>query len=418
MRRSCGLVLLCGFVLAVLGVPDPARAQRATVDQNIFLDILPALKTAPAPAWLQPGTRITYFSAAASIAGERTKLVEDPNGDWEVTYANGSKKKFREQDISGAGKGGAGYTVLSVVHLDQSVAVLEIRSYAMLTYGGPSTLALLGGAVGLPGAGSDFWMHPGVLARAPGLQVGDELQVLRMGYALNGRQFRVIRFQGKSSSWNYEETTGLLLRTTSSAETTVMVPPPGTSGPITQRAGGTLIAQNTFMNARTPAIPWARTPAPSWLANARRLRYEGTWTLYVPGSPVVPLAVYVTFDRQHFGGQWARYTQRVQMPNVPGLPPIENTTTRVYGPAQIAGLWVPPDAQTQLRPGHELDRDPATGVVTTVSTDAGGGFGITEANALHRIDYVYDSRTGILFYIRTTDRGLNTVIELRLVGVQ
>lgn len=417
MRHSFTLGLLVGLVLVVLVAPNAAQAQRASVDQNIFLDILPALRTAPAPAWLQPGTRITYFSAAASIAAQRTKLVEDPAGPWEVTGPDGSKRRYREEDISGAGKGGAGYSVLSVVYLDKSVAVLEIRSYAMLNYGGPSTLALVGGAVGLPGAGSDFWMHPRVLAQAPNLQLG-ELKVLRMGYALRGRQFRVVRFQGTNSSWNYEETTGLLLRSTSTAETTVLVPPAGSSGPVVQRAGGTIIAQTTFMDARTPAIPWAQTPAPAWLANARRLRYEGTFTVYVPGSPVVPLPVYVTLERQHFGGQWARYIQRVTMPNVPGLPPMENTTTRVYGPAHIGGLWVPPEVQSQLRVGQVLDRDPATGVVATVSNDLGGGFGVTEANEIHRIDYLYDTRNGILVYLRMADRALNTVAELRLVAVQ
>ena len=412
------LILLTGLALAVLAPAAIVRAQRASIDQNIFLDLLPGLKTAPAPAWLRPGTRITYLSAAASIAAERAKLVEDPYGDWEVTYPDGSKKRFREEDISGTGQAGAGHTVLSVVYLDRSVAVMEFRSYASLTYGGPSFLARLAGAVGIPGAGSDFWMHPAVLAQAPGLHLGTELTVLRMGYALHGRQYRVIRFQGKSSSWNYEETSGILFRSSATAETTVMVPPTGTSGPVTQRVGGTLIAQNTFMDVRTPPIPWAQAPAPSWFADARRVVYDGTFTLYVPGSPALSAPLRVTFDRQQFGGQWARYIQHEEMPNVRGLPPMESTTTRVFGPAQIGGLWVPPDVQKQLRPGQVLDRDPATGIVATVSGESGGGFGISESNDLHRIDYLYDTRNGILVFARTTNRSLNIVIEWRLLGVQ
>ena len=152
MRRSLKLILLLGLALAVLAPPGIVRAQRASVDQNILLDLLPGLKTAPAPAWLQPGTRVTYLSAAASVAAERTKLTEDPYGDWEVTYPDGSKKRFREEDISGTGRAGAGHTVLSVVYLDRSVAVIELRSYASQTYGGPSTLARLAGVVGIPGA--------------------------------------------------------------------------------------------------------------------------------------------------------------------------------------------------------------------------------------------------------------------------
>jgi hypothetical protein len=261
-------------------------------------------------------------------------------------------------------------------------------------------------------------MHPAVLAQAPGLQLGTELTVFRMGYVLHGKQYRVIRFQGKSSSWNYEETSGILFRSTATAETTVMVPPAGTSGPVTQRVGGTLIAQNTFMDVRAPAIPWAQAPAPSWFADARRLVYEGTLTVYVPGSPALAGPLRVTFDRQQFGGQWARYIQQVEMPNVRGLPPMESTATRVFGPAQIGGLWVPPDVQRQLRPGQMLDRDPATGVVATANGESGGGFGISESNELHRIDYLYDTRNGILVFTRQTDLWLHIVVELRLVGVQ
>ena len=418
MRRLLKLILLWGLGLAVLTPAGTAGAQPASVDQNIFLDLLPGLKTAPAPAWLQPGTRVTYFSAAASIAAERTKLTEDPTGEWEVTYPDGSKKRYREEDISGTGHAGAGYTVLSVVYLDRSVAVIELRSYAMLTYGGPSILARVAGAVGIPGAGSDFWMHPAVLAQAPGLRLGGELTVFRMAYVLRDKQYRVIRFQGKSSSWNYEETSGILYRSTTTAETTVLVPPAGTSGPATQRVGATLIAQNTLMDVRTPTIPWAQASAPPWFANARRLVYEGTFTVYVPGSPVFPAKVHLTLDRQQFGGQWARYIEHMEIPNVKGLPPIENTTIRVYGPAQIAGLWVPPNVQRQLRPGQVLDRDTATGIVATVAGESDGRFGITESNERHRIDYLYDTRNGILAFSRMTDRGMNTVLELRLVGVQ
>ena len=106
MGRFLKLIVLWGLVLAALTPAETLSAQLASADQNIFLDLLPGLKTAPAPAWLQPGTRVTYFSAAASIAAERTKLTEDPTGDWEVTYPDGSKKRYREEDISGTGRRG------------------------------------------------------------------------------------------------------------------------------------------------------------------------------------------------------------------------------------------------------------------------------------------------------------------------
>jgi hypothetical protein len=309
--------------------------------------------------------------------------------------------------------------VLNVVYVDRSVAVIDVRSYGIvLEAGGRATLAGFMSVVGLPGAGSDFWMHPAVLARAPGLQLGNELRVLRMDYALRGRQYRVVRFQSSSASWNYEEETGILLRSTSTAQTTVLVPPPGTEGPITERPGGTIIAQNTLLEARPVSIPWAHAPAPSWLATSRRIRYDGTWTMYVPGSPITPLPLYTVFERQHFGGNWARYVQYVTMPNAPGLPPIQNTWSRVFGPAQIGGLWIPANFLAQLRPGQVLDRDQVTGVVVTVAGDVGGGIGISEANQIHRVDYVYDRRSGMMTHLRLSDGVLNTVLELRLTGIQ
>ena len=128
------------------------------------------------------------------------------------------------------------------------------------------------------------------------------------------------------------------------------------------------------MNVRTPAISWAQAPAPSWFPNARRLLYEGPFTVYAPGSPALTAPLRVTFDGQQLGGQWVRYIQHVEMPK-------------------------------------------ATGVVATVTGESGGRFGITESNELHRIDYLYDTRNGILSLSRVTDRGMNTVLELRLVGV-
>jgi hypothetical protein len=392
----------------------PARAQRGT-DQNLFLDILPGLRAAPAPSWVRPGTRITYYSTAASIAAERTKLIEDPNGPWEII---GTGKRYREEDISGAGVGRAGYSVVNVVYMDRSVAVLDIGLYSINPSVGPAA-HLFGfmSAVGVPGAGSDFWMNPRVLVAAQGRQVGDAVRILRMMYDLNGRRHAVTRLQASTGSWNYEEASGLLLRTTASAETTVLVPPQGTQGPVVQRAGATLLTQNTLVSVRTPSVPWANVPAPSWLATTRRLQYNGSHTTYVAGQSVrIPMSA--VFERQHLGGQWARYLMHVITQNVPGLPPHQVTWNRVFGSAQLGGLWVPPQAMVQLRPGQVMDTDPGTRMTIVVSDDPGGAFAVTEANHVQRIDYGYDRQSGIMTSLRLTDQVLHTVIDLRLIGVR
>ncbi|HET8678726.1 MAG TPA: hypothetical protein VFM39_01300, partial [bacterium] len=55
-------------------------------------------------------------------------------------------------------------------------------------------------------------------------------------------------------------------------------------------------------------------------------------------DPIIPLPWLMTLDRQFFGGTWTRYVQHVVQPNAPGLPPVESSAVRVFGPAQIGGL--------------------------------------------------------------------------------
>lgn len=417
--RILGVVSLLTFLMA--GGRTFATAQNP-VDDNAFFTLLPGLRTAPAPAWLRPGVRINYFSAAASIASERSKLEPGwgdhcPPGQRKWTEY-GTGKVFCEADISGTGKGGMGFTQVNVVHVDSSVAVMEIRSYLLSPEIRKAVLSMHGGAVGVPGAGSDLWLSPVVLARAAGMQFGQELKVLRLLYPLGNQRFRAIRFQGKSGSWNFDESTGILIRSTSTSETTVLIPPPGSGGVPQQGIGGSFLAQNTLLEWRNVGIPWASAPAPSWVGQVRRLRYDGTWTMHVPGSPIIPLPWLMTLDRQFFGGTWARYVQHVVQPNAPGLPPVESSAVRVFGPAQIGGLWIHPAALARLTPGQVIDRDQVTRVVTTVGQGTGNLVSITEANEVNRLDYGYDPRSGMLVHVRSIDGILNVVMELRLVSAQ
>jgi hypothetical protein len=70
---------------------------------------------------------------------------------------------------------------------------------------------------------------------------------------------------------------------------------PGTSG---------MLSQSTFVGARQVTLPWMQGTPPPWLATLQALRYEGTTTVYIPGSPAFPFPVALTAQTVAQGGRW------------------------------------------------------------------------------------------------------------------
>jgi hypothetical protein len=390
VRTGVVVLFLSSCLLGLLAFGVTAQGP---VDDNAFYHIMPDLRTAPAPNWVRPGVRVTYYSAAASIPGGRHAYVEDENGNW---VDPGTGKNYRQEDIPG--RSGHGYTEINIVGLDQSAAAMDIWSYGIVDAQGRVAIRVALGTVGYPGAGGDWWLSPQVLGRRPNVMT-PQLKILRMPYALGGNTFQAIRFQTTDRrgflAWNYDLETGVLLRTVTSS-----VGGP-TQGPMAQgdsREGQTMITHSTIQAVRTLNIPWASAPAPAWVGQLRVLRYDGkmTATAYPGASPVVfPMSV--TFERQYLGTNWARYVQTTSAPG--HNPPI----TRVFGSAQFGGLWVPPAVFGQLQPGQVLDQDRVTGVVTSVGQIGRvlgdiDGVVITMAGSGFRLDQVYDRRNGVLAY--------------------
>jgi hypothetical protein len=403
------IALAIALTLSALGAPGHRATAQTPVDENVFLQLMPDLRSAPAPGWLKAGMRLSYYSAAASVRGARHYYTQDPNGNW-VDPQTG--QKYSQGEVASAS--GHGFTQLTVVYVDQSVAVVDSRSYGLTNLNGPLVLLSSTGFVGVPGAGGDFWLHPQALAKAVGLR-GQGLAVLRMPYTIEGRQFRAIRFESRGetsyASWVFDEDTGILLRSGTSTQGAPM------QGPVAQgdsRGGNTLLTQNTVRDAHAINVPWMFGAAPAWVAQSRLLRFDGKYTMRVPGNPRVSIPFAATFERQFSASSWARYVFRVYSQ-------AENTeVVRVYGSAQIGGLWISPDAVGQLRAGQVLDNDPITGVVATVSQVTRTSQGvevvvITEEGSGLRLDYAYDRRDGGMLYYSQIDKVLNTQGELFLV---
>ncbi len=415
-RRGVWVLILGAMLLPVLGSPTIAVGQ-VPIDPNPFLDLIPALRTAPAPGWVTQGTRITFYSAAVSLQGGQHHYTADPDNP-NCRFRDERGNCYRQDQLRSGGSG-EGFTQVNVALLDRSVAALEVRSYGLVGPNGPVIIRAFGGVVGLPGAGGDSWLNPQVLRRAVGLS-GPGIKVVQMPYVLNGRQYTTIRFQGEGTAWVYDAETGALLLSDSATQG---APIQGPLLPTDSRQGMTLLTEAILMGVRTPNIPWALDPAPEWVGRFSSLQYKGTAALFVPGSPPLPVAVATSFQRQTLGNNWARYIQTQVQGAPPGMPPTTSQVVRVFGSAQFGGLWVPPRALSQLRSGQTLDTDPVTKVTVLVGqigrTAQGREFvTITEACEGHRLDERYDRATGMLLHVNQADNVLHTLIQLDLAQLQ
>src|SRR5262245_5440862 len=216
-RRS-----LVATALASVGWRRAARAQEgefppAHVQQpNLFLPPPNAQAPQQSPqspmtsSVLQPGMRLVWFGSSASIPGERSQIVPDPNGEW-VNRRTG--QRYRQFDTPSAS--GAGYTVGDVLAADGNGILSWITSLLLHTDQNNVTsfIDANGGLTRTQHIG-DFYVSPAQLAAFTDRNE-DGMRVLRMPYQLGGRTYRALRFQLQvGDGWSqhtYDLDTGLLL---------------------------------------------------------------------------------------------------------------------------------------------------------------------------------------------------------------
>jgi hypothetical protein len=130
-----------------------------------------------------------------------------------------------------------------------------------------------GGAVGIPAAGSDYWLHPDVLAQIDEV-VTDDLKIVRMPYSIGDTQFSSIWLQSISDlgnyTWVYDLDSGVLQHTAGATQG------PPITGPVAQGEGAhgsTFLTQSTLVNMRQPAaVGDGRRTGVGRLGQPRRLR--------------------------------------------------------------------------------------------------------------------------------------------------
>jgi hypothetical protein len=391
--------------------PVSDNPEAALADPNFFVTFLPQLRSMPAPSWVAQGTRMSYYASAASVPMSYHRYVEDEDGAW-VDPTTG--ERYRQEDIQSAA--GHGYNQVSVTELNDAVAVLSVRAYGLTDLGldSPVTTLTWGGVVGIPGAGSDYWLHPDVLAEIDEV-VSSDLKIVRMPYVIDDSEFSTIWIQSLGDNgnytWVYDLDTGVLLHTASSTAG------PPITGPVAAgegREGSTFLTQSTLVAVRDTYLPWVTSAAPSWIGSVGHLDYTGTiWVGAGGGSPIL-LDASLAVDRVSSGANWVRYVfARTIYSDV--APSVTEYMERIDGIGQIGGVWLPPDGLAELSEGQELDRDPVTQTLVTVAaveqTESGWLVTISETGPGEESELVYEVESGLLVSSSTMDLHLGSRID-------
>lgn len=350
------LLLIC--LLGALALPAPTAAsalpdrpqQAAGAAENQFLLLYPDLRQAPAPAWLRPAVRVTYSFAYATFA----RAYDDPTPS------------------------GSGLLQYDVVAQDRRTVVANATMYGAQGQGAPPTA--LTTSAGIPGVG-DFWFSPRVLAHAEDA-AGDDFAVNRLQDEVEGVTYDVVRMQSTTDRmvevWEFEAGTGILV-----SHQQMLY---GADG---EKTSGNVM---TLVDRRQVKLPWRFGSVPTWVKRGAEINLTGSQTMDLGSPPYIPLPMAVAERIDKVGSLWSEHTQTVWVNNMQ-----IGQTRSATGVAQLAGgLWLPPEALGVLKAGAVLDRDPDTGMETSVEEATKRQIVISAAGPDYLIRYTYDGKTGRL----------------------
>jgi len=363
MRQMAILVALLLLLACPLTLASDSARMTLPSGMNSPLTIrYPDLAQAPAPALIGEGLRATYEMVAGS--------PEVVTGRGDVAYSSGDY--------------GAGLAQIDVVALEDGQAATWTVSYAPDATTRAMKKVNFYGSVNPAGCG-DFWCNPAVLAAIPD-RAGDDMNVDRGKYDLDGREYDVIRFysrsQGMTLGMIYDLDTGILLHHT--ADYTSNLP--------TEEGGMITRGQNAIMklkNLRQVAIPWNGGRLPSWAGAGSTLYFQGQHSFWLPLLPDVaptasPLRVQIDIQATHErfveGRQQTGTQDAVQPPYIP----------LVSGLSQLMGIWVPVEALSL--PEGTVDSDPDTGMVVSILSSGPDGLVMQQTNGVnYKLTAAYDA---------------------------
>ncbi|MEO8288728.1 MAG: hypothetical protein ABI670_20100 [Chloroflexota bacterium] len=183
------------------------------------------------PKWVKPGTRITFYAAAATIVsrGDPT-CKEDPNGEWE----DNAGKKYSCTGMPGDPDGsssGDGLSQIDVLAVEGTDVVLSTTLFGINHIDNQYTVAPTGGGKAPGDVIDGVWVHPTKLAELARTGI-EGVKILQGDYTVEGVTYKAISFlsikPGSYESYVYDTVTGLLVSTTT--RTTPTATQPGANG--------------------------------------------------------------------------------------------------------------------------------------------------------------------------------------------
>ncbi len=341
---------------------------------SVWLAIFPEYSDSPLE-WMAPGLRLSYRVSTA---------VMKPGGG-----------------LSDSGGSGVGLYQMDVVALEEGSLAL-LQTYFMEMRGGyyPS---LSFGTIEKPGV-SDLWLNPAVFNDLSKFN-SDNTTAAEMPIQYGGQTVQAVRIESRGINtkhvYTYDRASGILLYL------------------LTQAQSGTDIHQNImeFLSARYVELPWFNSQRPSWKLTTTS--YSGTYTINIPGSYTTPAQTQVTITPVTSSLSWDYVKMTIMQYGT--LPGEFHTVT---GVAQLNGpIWLSAQALNSLTKVQDIDRDPITNVVTSVSyigklQDRTEVIMLQQTNGTYANQNVYDRKTGRLLYTKQmSPNSLDyNVTELSIAG--
>lgn len=401
----------------------PSSVEMPKVGTGQRIGDIPGLTlTTPAPDWIKPGLRLTYYTMSGTLPNGPHEYKADRNGNWVDKQGN----RYVRKDVPATGSNGL--FQFNVVAMDQQRSAIQMLFYL---YEGLNTAEpqqkLETGYVASSSTGGDLWIHPeglktlvqkhsGQPAPGPGQQgiwVSTTQKTIDQA-TYNAVIIAMVSQSGSKKVWFYDSASGVLLY---SSEIAVVNPVNIKKQQL--NPDGSVVKFTTFKGSRMLQLPWMGQPGPNWLARASNFQYNGTFQVTVPGSPATPFPVNLGIVVKERGPDWLRFdvTFNNQAPGVKS-----ELTSRVSGNSMLCGSWIPSSALGVLQTGQVLDTDSFTHVTTQVGYADAQYLMLVANSPRQQIQYTYRRHDGLLVKILFTDRfnqlGMSNQIELSLASMQ
>lgn len=414
MKNLVALLLIVGSTISASAQQRGPALDAEAIYNSPLLLMVPEAKNLPAPDWVKPGTRITFYGMAGSTPQGGYTMDKDSNGQW-VDPATGERYSKNEA----VGAGGEGFGQMDVISVGPQGVAISTNLYTIIQPGNPPTLlhTPLGGMVAAAAGPADLWVHPAILQKAHQFHTPNFF-ILRGDYPIGQTKYPclciVSRNPNAYSSHAYDLNTGVLISSTVVSEGKMMNVHLPNEDPQRGNKGTTIVKFVSIRQLKTPGIDGANPP---WVANLRAMHFVGQCQYVNQYDPSIQMAfparMDVTFDKR--GENWCGFTAQ-SMSQIQGAPPQQSVLKGMCGPA--GAFWIDPRALANLQPGQVLDEDPVTHIRTAVVGADAQRIAIAITGPGVGGQMMYNRQNGMLIGIVSRQQSTGMTTSLQLQGTE